>query len=127
MKYAPELGIKIELNHGATGTAFMSGNPCIVVKQADTWSGQNLPGSELEKIHPDLKWVISLPVKSERRGIIVGVVNVDGLDIVPDIIQNTLSEGCAALLVALHYGMLKRFEPCLDAAFRGDKLPRIEA
>jgi pimeloyl-ACP methyl ester carboxylesterase len=127
MQYAPELDLKIEENHGATGTAFGSGSPCIVVKRGETWTGNTLPGSELEKINPALKWVIALPVRSEARSTVVGVVNVDGLDNLPAILQDLTSQDCKAVIMALHLGMLKRFQPCLEAGFRGDPLAQIEA
>lgn len=126
MNYVPELDLRIELGHGATGTSFASGNSCIVVKRGATWPGGHLPGDELKKINPALRWVISLPVKSEARGKIIGVVNVDGLDNLPLMLQDASSEECKATMLALHGGMVKRFEPCLDAAFRGEQLPGIE-
>jgi hypothetical protein len=57
----------------------------------------------------------------------VGVVNVDGLDNLPNILQNLDSQDCKAAIMALHLGMLKRFEPCLEAGFRGDPPAQIEA
>jgi pimeloyl-ACP methyl ester carboxylesterase len=127
MKYAPEFDLKIEENHGATGTAFSSTSPCIVVKRGDTWTGNTLPGGELEKINPALKWVISLPVKSAARSTVVGVVNVDGLDNLPAILQDLDSQDCKAVIMALHLGMLKRFQPSLEAGFRGDPPEQLEA
>jgi pimeloyl-ACP methyl ester carboxylesterase len=127
MKYAPEFDLKIEINHGATGTAFGTASPCIVIKRGDTWTGNTLPGDELEKLNPALSWVIALPVKSEARSSVVGVINVDGLDNLPDILQTLDSDDCKAAIMALHLGMMRRFEPCLEAAFRGDPLTPIEA
>jgi len=37
------------------------------------------------------------------------------------------SDDCKAAIMALHLGMMRRFEPCLEAAFRGDPLTPIEA
>ncbi len=127
MKYAPEFEMKVEENHGATGTAFAQGKSCLVVKQGKSWTGNTLPGSELDKLNPRLRWAVSLPVKSQMRGVVVGVVNVDGLDKVPTLLQDANSDDCKAAIIALHAGMLQRFEPCLEAAFRGDRAPRIEA
>ncbi len=126
MKYAPEFDLGIELGHGATGAAFASGNPCIVVKRGDAWSGDQLPTSELEKIEPRLRWIVSLPVRSETRSTIVGVVNVDGLDNVPKMLDDPNTDDYKAALLAFHGGMLGRFSPCLEAAFRGDKLAHAE-
>lgn len=127
MTYAPEFDLKIEENHGATGTAFSTADSCSVVKRGSTWSGNALPGSELEKINPALKWVISLPVKSVARDTVVGVINVDGLDNLPVSLQDPASIEYKATVVALHLGMLKRFGPCLEAGFRGDQPAQIEA
>jgi pimeloyl-ACP methyl ester carboxylesterase len=127
MNYAPEFDLRIEVDHGATGKAFGSGNSCIVIKRGDTWTGNTLPGDELEKINPALRWVISLPVRSEARSAVVGVINVDGLDNLPDILQDFESKGCQAVIMALHLGMLGRFLPCLEAGFRGDPPAQIEA
>jgi pimeloyl-ACP methyl ester carboxylesterase len=125
MTYAPEFDLKIEVGHGATGAAFDTGNPCLVVKKGNSWTGNHLPGTELDKINPALRWVISLPVRSETRSTIVGVVNVDGLDNVPAMLEDVKSEDCQAALLALHLGMLQRFRPCLEAAFRGVELEQV--
>lgn len=126
MTYAPELDLKIEPNHGATGSAFQAGNPCIVVKRGPTWTGNNLPGDELDKINPALKWVVSLPVKSKSRGTVVGIINVDGLDNTPTMLHDQFSDDCQAAVIALFALVVDRFEPCLDAAFRGEELPKVE-
>jgi pimeloyl-ACP methyl ester carboxylesterase len=127
MKYAPELRLEIEANHGGTGHAFTQGKSCVVVKKGETWTGNTLPQAELEKLDPRLRWAVSLPVKSQERGVVVGVVNVDGLDNIPTLLQDPSSDDCQAVTVALHGGMLKRFEPCLEAAFKGDRAARIES
>lgn len=126
MTYAPEFEIKIELGHGATGTAFEKGNPCIVVKQGDTWNGNSLPEIELNKINPSLKWVISLPVKSTSRKITVGVINIDGLTNLPTMLQDTESQETKTVAVALYVAFIPRFQEYLEAAFRGNHLPQIE-
>jgi pimeloyl-ACP methyl ester carboxylesterase len=126
MKHAPEFEMQIEENHGATGTAFAQGKSCVVVKKGKTWTGNTLPGSELEKLNPRVRWAVSLPVKSRARGVVVGVVNVDGLDNIPALLQDPSSDDCKVAVLALHAGMLQRFEPCLEAAFRGDRPQRIE-
>lgn len=125
MNWAPELGLKIERGHGATGSAFETGDPCIVVKRGGGWSGNHLPGDELAKVNPALRWVISLPLKSEARGTVVAVVNVDGLDNVPEPFEDVTGEECQAVLLALHLGMLKNFLPCLEAAFKGEQLEQV--
>jgi pimeloyl-ACP methyl ester carboxylesterase len=128
MNYAPEFDLKIAENHGATGTAFSSGSPCVVVKRGESWTGNTLPGDELAKINPKLTWVVSLPVKSQVRSTVVGVINVDGLEDIPAFLQDLDSQDFKAAVFALHLGILGRFGPCLEAAFRGDEPPnQIEA
>lgn len=126
MNYAPEFGLRIEEGHGATGEAFRTGRFGIVLKRGRHWSGNTLPGDELEKINPALKWVISMPIRSESRRNVVGVVNIDGLDDIPAIMDDVGSEGCQAVVMALFGGMVKRFQPCLEAAFEGEQLHPIE-
>lgn len=127
MLYAPEYDLAIAPKHGATGSAFDSGSTCYVVKRGGSWTGNQLPGDELEKINPELKWVISLPVRSEARATTVAVLNIDGLDAAPGMLENANSVECQATLLALHGGMSQRFVPCLEAAFRGDQMPEVEA
>lgn len=126
MTFAPELDISIEPDHGATGAAFVSGGASLVVKQGNSWTGNHLPGDELRKVCPDLRWVLSLPVRSKSRGIVVGVINVDGLHSVPDMFQQQAGADCKAAMLALQLGMEPRFQPCLDAAFLGDPMPQLE-
>jgi hypothetical protein len=128
MDYAPEFELSIAENHGATGTAFSSGTACIVVKRGETWTGNTLPGDELAKINPALRWVVSLPLKSEARSTVVGVINVDGLDNIPALFQDIDSKDFKAAVMALHLGIIGQFGACLEAAFRGDEAPnQIEA
>jgi pimeloyl-ACP methyl ester carboxylesterase len=127
MDYSPEFGIEILPKHGATGTAFDSGEVCIVVQKNDSWSGNSLPGDELKKVHPRLKWVISLPLISETRSSVIGVVNVDGLDNIPARLHNTAGVDCQAVGLALHTGVVGRFSACLEAAFRGERPEQVEA
>lgn len=122
MTWAPEYDLRIESGHGSTGAAFESGAACAAVRRGESWSGNHLPGSELAKLNPRLMWVVSLPVTSEMRSTVVGVVNIDGLDAIPDLLQDPDSQDFNAALLALHLGMLERFRPCLEAAFRGDRL-----
>ena len=127
MTWAPEFDLRIEPEHGATGTAFARGDSAIVVRTGQDWSGNTLPGDELAKIHPDLKWVVSLPMKSTaRENAVVACVNVDGLTKVPQLLQNPSSIDCQATMLALHGGVLKRLAPALEAAFRGEQLPQVE-
>lgn len=101
MTYAPEFELQIEPGHGCTGMAFSECKPCIVVKNGATWSGSHLPGDELDKVHPSLKWVLSFPVTSESRGIVVGVINIDGLTNMPRALRAVTSDASRSAILAL--------------------------
>lgn len=127
MKYVPEFDLKISPDHGATGTAFQSGSPCLIVKTGKVWDGYSLPGTELNKIHPDLKWVLSIPIRNGESGAIVAVLSVDGIQNVPALIQsNGAGEDRELVMLALSGGIVRRIAPCLEAAFRGDDIERLE-
>jgi pimeloyl-ACP methyl ester carboxylesterase len=126
MTYAPELTMKIAMGHGGAGQAFETGNACIVVKRGATWSGNSLPGTELEKLNPTLRWVISIPVKSKLREITVGVINIDGLNNFPPKLVDAIGQSNSDMIVALQFGFIPKFQQCLDAAFRGEFLPQME-
>jgi pimeloyl-ACP methyl ester carboxylesterase len=126
MTYAPEFEMQIEPGHGCTGLAFSEGNPCVVVKRGAIWSGRSLPSDELDKVNPSLTWVMSFPVISVSRGIVVGVINIDGLNKVPQVLRNVTSEPSKSAIMAIYLPLLERVQPCLEAAFRGDKLDQVE-
>lgn len=127
MKYAPEYDLCIEENHGGTGTAFVSGNVCAVLRNGDHWTGNHLPTDELDKVNPDLRWVVSFPVKSKTRKAVVAVVNIDGLAQIPVVLQNTSTDDCKAFTVLLWSQIVEKLQSILDAAFNGDQLPQTEA
>lgn len=126
MTFAPEFQLKIKRGHGATGIAFATGDPCVAEKIGTSWSVGHLPGDELEKLEPRLKWVLSLPVVSPIRGVVVGVVNIDGLNEIPKRLADSKNPDFEATLVAFRGGMIRRFIEPLEAAFRGDRQERIE-
>jgi hypothetical protein len=78
----PELNIIFLPNQGATGNVFASGQPR-VAKRLSSGMGDwddfyNITDKHATTIHPDLKWVISMPLQI-AGGKPIGVVNVDGL------------------------------------------------
>ena len=123
MTYAPELDLKIELGHGATGTAFSKGNACLVTKQGEFWSGSSLPATELDKLNPALRWVIALPVISASRKVAICVINVDGLFNLPE--QLLDKEDAVATVLALLGMIVPKVRPCLEVAYRGEYLPEL--
>lgn len=87
MNCEEEIMITFKPNQGATGYVFESGK-VRVTKRFKTgesgsggWHEKLNINKELAKIiHPDLKWIISMPLK-EKNGSTIGVLNVDGLKI----------------------------------------------
>ncbi|AMO23922.1 hypothetical protein UC35_14945 [Ramlibacter tataouinensis] len=117
MTYAPELTMEIRRGQGGTGTAYESGEVCVLSKTGATWSGNNLPTDELTKVHPALGWVISLPVESEGGGPPLGVVNVDGLGALPPVLQDENSEQFELTMVILKNIIDGSIQPDLQAAY----------
>ena len=76
-----ELSISIPVGQGCTGTAFSDRKPAIAIFEED-WGRHTLPGSELSRVHPDLKWIISMPIMPlDNSCEILGILNVDCLKI----------------------------------------------
>jgi pimeloyl-ACP methyl ester carboxylesterase len=122
MLYVPEFDLQIEPGHGGTGVAYSDPAPCIIsVKRGEYWDN-NLPVDELEKIHPSLTWVLSFPIKSESRGKVVGVLNVDGLESLPTQLENKDSLVYQSTVIALCGAFLKPFQLYLDKAFCGQQI-----
>lgn len=78
MDQAEELGLVLELGQGSTGVAFTTGRPNIAVLRAD-WGAASIPDSLLSKVHPDLRWIVSVPVFADASGKPMWIFNVDGL------------------------------------------------
>lgn len=126
MTYAPELDLEIETGHGGTGTAFQTNTACVVTGNGQDWS-YNLPGDQLARINPRLRWIVSLPVKSKTRNIMIGVVNVDGLDDVPAALADPLGDEAKSAVLSLQGLALPKITDYLDKAFRGELLDQVEA
>lgn len=82
MDYPPELNICFQPNQGATGNVFVSGLARVaqrLISGTGDWDDlYNITDDLAETIHPDLKWIISMPLQV-AGGKPMGVVNVDGL------------------------------------------------
>lgn len=78
----PELGITLGPGQGLTGHVFQTGEPRVAQRQiaAETgWDEVYQITTELAAIiHPELKWIISMPLKG-GDGNPIGVMNIDGL------------------------------------------------
>jgi pimeloyl-ACP methyl ester carboxylesterase len=121
MTFAPEYELEILPGQGGTGDAYQNGVICVLSKTGDSWSGNNLPTAELAKIHPELGWIVSLPVKGEEDGPALGVVNIDGLGELPEVLRDKSSEAFAAVLLALQGEVAGRIEPLLTKAYWGQE------
>ncbi len=78
MDQAEELGLVLELGQGSTGVAFRTGRPNIAVLRAD-WGPASIPVSLLSKVHPELRWIVSVPVFADASGKPMWIFNVDGI------------------------------------------------
>ena len=80
MNREEELTISTPVDFGSTGRCFQSGQPNIAVFR-DGWSMDHIGGPEFRKLHPDLRWIISVPVLAKERALLPQwVLNVDGLE-----------------------------------------------
>lgn len=74
-----ELTLTLEVGQGSTGRAYVTARPNIAILRSD-WGEAAIPDEKLRKIHPDLRWIVSIPVFAggpEPRP--VWILNVDGL------------------------------------------------
>ena len=79
MKWRDEYTVSIPVGYGSTGRCFSAGKPNIAILRED-WGKDMLKDEELKKVHPDLKWIISVPVRiGEGKTPPIWVMNVDGL------------------------------------------------
>ncbi len=79
MNREEELTMSVPVGFGSTGRCFESGQPCIAVFPEDR-GNDNVEEPKFRKVHPDLRWVISVPVLASERALRPKwVVNVDGL------------------------------------------------
>ncbi len=76
-----ELTIHMPVGYGATGHAFQSKSPVIAIYK-EGWGKYQLDDQETRKIHPDLRWIHSMPIGHARQpNQYVGVANVDCLNV----------------------------------------------
>ena len=76
------MDIRLTLKQGLTGTVFTADEHAVALRIVDgdrDWDSKFNMTEELEKVvHPDLQWILSLPVfDSQKR--VMAVLNVDGL------------------------------------------------
>jgi hypothetical protein len=73
-----ELTISMPVGYGSTGRCFQHKVSNIAVFR-EGWGKDTIDDQELRKVHPDLQWIISVPVLTGKDRQIICVMNVDGL------------------------------------------------
>jgi hypothetical protein len=89
-----ELTISMPVGYGSTGRCFSTCQSNIAVL-ANDWGKDVIEDEELKKVHPDLKWIISIPVLGGNEMTKpIWVLNVDGLQERkhPDELRSALSQ-----------------------------------
>jgi pimeloyl-ACP methyl ester carboxylesterase len=126
MTWAPEHDIELELDHGSTGRAFTDGTPFSIRRFGAGWTAGVLPGPEQAKLNPRLQWVLSLPIGRlvTRNALtvardVVGVLNVDGLDSVPPMLQ-TAGDATLKTLVFTLWASTEKIRESLALANMGE-------
>jgi len=56
-----ELTLTVEPGQGAVGTAYATGEPVLALGEAG-WSGYLVGADQADKPHPELRWILSMPV-----------------------------------------------------------------
>lgn len=128
MRWAPEHELELELDHGSTGRAYTDGTPFSIRRRGAGWTAGTLPGPQQERLEPRLQWVLSLPigriVRHEDIAVaseVVGVLNVDGLDTVPALMQTPGNPALKTLVFAL-WAATERIRESLALANLGEPL-----
>lgn len=74
-----ELTVKMVVGEGSSGRAFSTRRPNIALFEKD-WGSNAIADEELRKVHPDLRWIVSMPVLFGSPARPVWVLNVDGIE-----------------------------------------------
>jgi hypothetical protein len=81
MNWREEYTISMPVGYGSTGRCFTNGEPNIAILRED-WGKDSIEDEQLKKIHPDLRWIISMPVYiGDDKSHPFWVMNVDGLKV----------------------------------------------
>jgi hypothetical protein len=95
-----ECNLSFKPKQGATGFSYTQNQPQAVVRNPSEetgWDRQwNLTRAQAKLIHPELQWIISAPIRF--RTSVLGVMNIDGLYLKPDV---AILEECKAMAAAM--------------------------
>lgn len=84
MKYSAEWNLRFKPGQGATGCVFIEGVQRVTRRRSSAegdWESVLEMSDELKaKVHKDLKWIVSLPLKDPASQSALAVLNIDGLD-----------------------------------------------
>lgn len=79
MNRPEELTLSMEIGQGSNGRAYLTGRANFARLRED-WGKDAIDDEELRKAHPDLKWIISMPICASPGGTPIWILNVDGLE-----------------------------------------------
>jgi hypothetical protein len=83
MDRASERKIRIAIGRGSTGIAWRSGDANRVIWN-DGWGESDIGNNaELRKVHPDLRWILSVPIFGTTSPATQLTLNIDGLQTTP--------------------------------------------
>lgn len=84
MNHPPEWLLRFYPGQGATGCVFVEGDQKVARRRPTDegeWESVFKMTEELkQKVHKDLKWIVSLPLKERASQTTLAVLNIDGLD-----------------------------------------------
>lgn len=73
----------LERGTGCTGKAYELLRQIVAIREGGDWGDHEVPAGTASLLDPDLRWIVSTPVRDpDTHGGILGVLNLDGLDIV---------------------------------------------
>jgi hypothetical protein len=78
MDHPQELELVVPVGSGAAGQSFATGRPYVTVLGDQRWGRTLTSPDQISRIHPDLKWIISVPIGSTTEPLLV--LNVHGLE-----------------------------------------------
>ncbi|MBB1162294.1 esterase/lipase family protein [Aquariibacter albus] len=126
MLHAPEFDLSLEPGHGCAGQAFESGEVQSARLVGAHWSAGLMPQEELAKLHPDLCWVLSFPVRSAQRKRVVAVMTLDGLAEMPGLLRDPAAAPAQQIVATIKVLLERRLSPLLDLGFRGELPPELD-
>lgn len=83
MDHDDELALSMAPGEGSTGHAYQTSRPNIAVLRSD-WGKDTLTDVELDRIHPELRWIVSVPIFVGSSQHPLFILNVDGLRVAKD-------------------------------------------